>query len=175
MVDIIPKQQSETSIIGKAIMLVSLLFFTASLIAYGTFAYQKSKLQKQLDHINEQLTAGVTDQQRETEQMVIAESRRINDFAQLVESQKDFDKYFRFYEESVHPDAVFQGTSLPPDGAKVAVSGTAISLSAVQEQVLIFRSRPEVSEATLTSVNPGETDEASFTISVTLTDEFLSS
>jgi len=162
MVDIIPKQKLEYPLWTQALFAGSILFLLAVIGGFFLLIQLQGKAQKELERVQGVLAQGKSSDEIRLEQSVFRYKDKFNDFAQLAAKRNDARPVFKFLESYTHPRVTFTTFNLEPTLGALKLVGSTQDFRTLQEQMIIFQNREELSGLTLSNIVLGERGQVVF-------------
>lgn len=161
-VTIIPKQKLEYPLWTQALFFGSILFLFSVVGGFFLVAQLQGRAQKELERIQGVLAQGKTLQEVGLERSVFRYKDKFNDFSQLAAGRNDVRPVLGFLEAYTHPQTVFTTLSVEPKLRTLKLVGSTQDFRTLQEQMVIFQNREELTGLTLSSIVLGEKGQVIF-------------
>lgn len=162
MVEIIPKQKLGYPLWTQALFFAGMLFLLAVTGGFFLMLQLQGKAQKELERIQGVLAQGKTPEEARLEQSVFRYKDKFNDFAKLVAERDDVRPVFAFLEAYTHPQVVFTTLTLEPKLATLKLVGATQDFRTLQEQMVMFQNRAELTGLNLSNIVLGERGQVVF-------------
>lgn len=170
MVDIIPKQKLEYPVWTQALFVGSVLFLLALAGGFFFILQLQGKAEKELESIEGVLAQGKTLDEARLEQSVFRYRDKFNDFLSIAGAERnDARPVFEFLEAYTHPQVVFTTISVEPKLATLKLAGATQNFRTLQEQMVIFQNREELTKLTLSNIVLGEKGQVVFQLEMIFT------
>lgn len=163
-VTIIPKQKFEYPLWTQALFVGSIAFLLAVIGGFFLLLQLQGRAQKELERIQGVLAQGKSPEEVRLEQSVFRYRDKLNDFAELAAGRNDVRPVFEFLEKYTHPRVVFTTINVEPKLDKVKLVGATQDFRTLQEQMVIFQNREELSGLTLSNIVLSEKGQVMFQI-----------
>lgn len=122
----------------------SLVMLIAVVGGFFYFNYMLQKTDEEIKTLDETLAKQKTKEQKALEDEVLSNKQRLQDFPLLLESHKVVTEFFRRLEGRTHPKVVFDLVKISPVEGSVDLSGKADSFESLGQQLIIFKTSPEI-------------------------------
>ncbi|MBI4138428.1 MAG: hypothetical protein HY482_02480 [Candidatus Wildermuthbacteria bacterium] len=171
--EIIPKIPQKHSLVSSVLFFVSIAGFAAALGGFWLFFFLEARGQGDVERLTAALGAGKTQEEIALEDSVGGLKKKLDDFTGVISSRKDFAPAFAFLENAVHPAVVFSSVSMGSESSRVQLRGTADSYVSLEEQLAVFKARPETRSVSLTDFQGGESSGVSFQVELEFPADFF--
>lgn len=159
---IIPKQKLEYPIWTQALFVGSIVFLLVVIGGFFLTLQLQVRAQRELDRIQGVLALGKSTDEIRLEQSVFRYRDKFNDFAQLAAERTDARPVFEFLEAATHPRVVFTTFTVEPKLRRFQLAGSTQDFRTLQEQMIIFQNRGELTGLTLSNIVLGEKGQVVF-------------
>lgn len=162
MVDIIPKQRQEYPLFSQILFFGSIVLVLATVGGFFLFLSLEGKTKRELEGVQELLAQGETPEEVNLESTIFRYQDKFNDFAKLAGSRNDVRPVLEFLEKYTHPKVVFTTFNLEPRIQTLKLVGATLNFRTLQEQMIVFQNRAELSGLNLSNIVLGEKGEVVF-------------
>jgi len=170
-IDIIPKPPEEEPIWLNILFYISVGFLISVILSYFLLGYLQRNSNEVLERIEISLQVSQTPEERELENSVLQQKRKIDDFAIIFRQHKTNSSIFPFFEEITHPEVQFLSFQLAK--SSITLFGTAESFVVLAQQLSIFQKNPKISNINLSQILSGEGGNVNFIFTLTLSPEIF--
>ena len=152
MVEIIPKQTIGYSPRIRISLYIVFFLFLSSVVSYFVLQQLVSLREGELATQKELLNAELTQREQDFQKRVIRLKRQIENFARVTEARKNSRVFFSFLEQRTIPEVFFDELNLNPQTHEAILSGQSTDFYALEQQVLVFKADPNITNVQLSNV-----------------------
>jgi len=171
MVEIIPKEIRRPLLSPLFILSLSGVLFLGVLAGLFLITQMQSQTRTTLRVLEERLGQGQIREGETLRQELKASKEKIDDFGLVIERRKNLLAFFRILEETIHPNVVFTSLETDLEGNTIDVLGTAPDFLSLGQQILVWKSRKEITSVNLVDLALGETGKKQFGVSLSFSPE----
>ncbi|MBI1984528.1 MAG: hypothetical protein HYS60_00240 [Candidatus Wildermuthbacteria bacterium] len=166
MVEIIPKQSSQSSLSGTAFLYAAVVLFFAAVGSFFVLQKLQGNAQDELQRLEIELGTAKTPEERVLEGKIFSYERKIKDFASLAASRESSLPPFLFLEENTHPKVLFTKLEFNPGDRVMQLQGETQDFSTLDAQILILKQKEEVGSLDVSSLLLGDQGQVKFTLKI---------
>lgn len=169
MIGIIPKPTKKILPWQDILFYISMGLLTMVILSYLTLIFFENKTSVFLRELKEEIAKAGTAEERALEAKVSTSDKQIKDFAVLLSEYQKSSNFFKALEESTHPRVWISKLDLQVDNRKAVLSGRTPNFKNLEQQLIIFQSRPDFFEdVNLSDLSLGKEGEVEFTVDLSL-------
>jgi len=167
MVEIIPKQQTTGFSLRIRISLYAVIFlFLGVVVSYFVLQQLVSAREGELANQKKLLEAELTQTEQSFQKRVFGLKTQIEHFAQVAEIRKNSRGFFAFLEQRTIPEVFFTELDLKPQTHTAVLSGQSTDFFALEQQMLVLKSDPNIVSVQLSDVELGNGGLAQFRLTL---------
>jgi len=175
-IEIIPKPKVKPKL---KISLIEILYYFSvallflALLSYFGLEYLIAKSQTKLEELKTKILEKETIETRSLEQDILNKKKKIDLFADLINSHKRSSHFFEFLKGICHKKAFFSKITLDVSKSGAEISGQTENFEALGEQLLIFQKEKLIKDSNLTKISIGKEGEIEFDLVLSLDPEIF--
>lgn len=172
-IEIIPKPDYKTKEKTSIFFIISLIVLIASISVYFYLFLTVDKKSKELEAKEEHIEALINDETFiSKEKEVLRMKEKIDEFNNLFKNHHSVLELFSFLEKNTHIKVAWESsafsktTGKEAPAYKLSLSGKSDNFIILAQQIIVLRSRPEISEIKLSSLAIEEKGKVSFNFEI---------
>ena len=173
IIEIIPKPKLKTPLWINFCFWFSLIVLAGVVGSFFLFSYEIASLKKERSALEAQISSYGTKDQKEEKENLMVLSQKIKDFSGLFSDHILPTKLLDFLKESCHKEVQFTYLNFDSQNLLISLDGLTESFHTLGEQILVFKSKEEISELRLSNVSIGEAGQVNFNLSFNIKNSFL--
>ena len=166
--EIIPKAPRKLPPWQTLLFYSSIVILVVAFISYFVLDHFVNTFSKNLEELDETLAQERTAEETSLEQGIFSYQKKITALSKLMANHLFTTNFFAFLESVCHPKIQFSQLNLDSLGGTAALLGEAENFSALREQLLILKDKPEINNLNLSEISIGRKGAINFTIKFSL-------
>ena len=173
MVEIIPRKAVSLSRWVNILFYFSLTLLVFCIAYFFILGNSIKKSQKALTDFKDSLLSGKTSERISLEKEVLKYQKKTEDFSKIAGEHLETSKVFDLLQKNSHPKVWFSQFNLDSKGNQIDLSGETQSFESLGQQFLIFQGEDFIESVNLEKVSISKEGKIGFSLSLSLTPNFL--
>lgn len=173
MVEIIPRPAKKIPKWRRILFHLPLVFLIATIGSYFLLDYLEKSSTITLKELKENLLKLKTPEKEALEKEVFTHQKKIDAFSILLNRHQKPSVFFKFLEETCHPQIWFSELILNSEETQAIISGQAPNFQILGQQSLIFQNQDLIKEIKLSNLGIGKEGGVDFTFTLSFQPEIF--